>query len=495
MCIVGLNLLLTACSLTAAADPTNRFNDPAPPVVTPLPAEYSLPAAAADGAVTIHRSPRPLAPDAIVQDWPNLLGPQQSLVCNEQPLRTSWLEPGAQQALWEAQTGVGFSAPVVLGDRVLIYRRLDDEAVLECRRSEDGARYWRTAHPTTYVDRFRYNGGPRSTPVVSDGRVVTYSPLGRLRCHDLATGHLFWERDIGSSFDVPEAYFGLTTSPVVVDGLVYLNIGGRTGPEMASFDLATGALHWATGDSWGASYATPLAVTVHQRPLLICFLGGAVTSQERPFPGGLLVLDRRNGVELLRHPWRSKQPASVNASSPVLEGEQILVSSLYGPGALAVTLDAELSAHTAYTTTKYSSHWMTPVVYDGILYGFADNNLVAMRWRDGTQLWHAKPKIPVALIAGPHDADAKAQQFGKASLLRTDTGFLCLGEDGLVAWLDLDAEGWRVTSAARLFSAKQTYTPPVISHGLLFVMQNSVDRTSGAGPRLLCYDLRGRDNE
>ena len=45
-------------------------------------------------------------------------------------------------------------------------------------------------------------------------------------------------------------------------------------------------------------------------------------------------------------------------------------------------------------------------------------------------------------------------------------------------------------SRARLFAARESWALPVLSRGLLYVMQNTRDVLQGTGPRLLCYDLR-----
>jgi len=46
-----------------------------------------------------------------------------------------------------------------------------------------------------------------------------------------------------------------------------------------------------------------------------------------------------------------------------------------------------------------------------------------------------------------------------------------------------------------VFSAPETFTPPVISRGLLCVAQYRADTISGHPPRLLCYDLRANSKD
>jgi hypothetical protein len=56
--------------------------------------------------------------------------------------------------------------------------------------------------------------------------------------------------------------------------------------------------------------------------------------------------------------------------------------------------------------------------------------------------------------------------------------------------MDLTPKGYREVSRSRLFMARESWTLPVLSRGLLYVVQNTRDFVSGARPRLLCYDLR-----
>jgi hypothetical protein len=78
----------------------------------------------------------------------------------------------------------------------------------------------------------------------------------------------------------------------------------------------------------------------------------------------------------------------------------------------------------------------------------------------------------------------------RGSLLAVDGQLLCLGELGHLVWMDLSPKGYREVSRAWLFAARESWALPVLSRGLLYVVQNTRDILTGAGPRLLCYDLR-----
>ncbi len=59
---------------------------------------------------------------------------------------------------------------------------------VECLHAETGATYWQFRYPTEFEDRYGYNNGPRSSPVIDGDRVYTYGAKGKLHCLELKTG-------------------------------------------------------------------------------------------------------------------------------------------------------------------------------------------------------------------------------------------------------------------------------------------------------------------
>ena len=80
----------------------------------------------------------------------------------------------------------------------------------------------------------------------------------------------------------------------------------------------------------------------------------------------------------------------------------------------------------------------------------------------------------------------------RGTLLYVDGAFLALGEMGHLLWLDLTPAGHKEISRAWLFAARETWSTPVLSRGLLYISQHSRDFLRGTQPRLLCFDLRAQ---
>jgi hypothetical protein len=176
----------------------------------------------------------------------------------------------------------------------------------------------------------------------------------------------------------------------------------------------------------------------------------------------------------------------VNASSPVVasakagEPARLFVSEAYTAGGLCVEVDQDFKTTDAWRAEKFGMYWMTPLAADGCLYGFAGlhdrgTELVCHEVQSGRELWRND-------LGGA---------FGRASLLATGDGVLCLGEFGELAWLELTPKGARVLERCSLFEAPETWTLPALSRGLLYVQQNEPGR-GGTKPRLVCYDLRAK---
>ena len=113
-------------------------------------------------------------------DWPQFLGPSRDGVYHGSALAAAWPETGPP-AVWKREVGAGFSGPVVQGDRLILFHRLGDRATVDCLEATSGRSLWRADYPTDYRDDFGFDAGPRATPAIAHGRVITFGAEGRFR--------------------------------------------------------------------------------------------------------------------------------------------------------------------------------------------------------------------------------------------------------------------------------------------------------------------------
>lgn len=426
----------------------------------------------------------------MTSDWPRFLGSSHDLISPETKLLKTWPEKGPT-LLWEVEKGVGYTSPAVAGGRLILFHRLGDEEIVECLDAETGSLYWSHAYPTDYVDRYGFNGGPRASPVIHGSYVLTHGAQGKIHCFSLSDGKLLWHHDIAAEYKVPQNFFGVGSTALGEGDLFIVQVGAPGGPCIVAFKAKTGEVAWTAGDKWRASYASPIPADLNGRRRILVFAGG----ESDPATGGLLTIDPTNGHIESRFPFRSKNPISVNASSPTLVGQQVFLSTSYRTGCTLVDLATPGEVRKVWKTNALESHFSTAIHRDGFLYGFHGSGshntaIVCVDTKSGEQKWKFFPELEgEALVQGTRQS--VPMSTGRGSLLYADGAFLCLGEQGHLLWLDLTPEGHRILDQTRLFAAAETWSPPALSRGLLYVMQNTKDKLAGTPPRLLCYDLRG----
>ena len=439
--------------------------------------------------VTFVAAPKPLPADAVTSEWPGFLGPTHDMVSPETCLAAT-LPPDGPPLVWSMAKGMGYGAPAIADGRLVLFHRVGGEAVVDCLDPADGRRFWRFAYPTAYRDRYGYNHGPRCSPVIAGGRVFAYGADGKLLALDLATGRLCWQHDILSEFKLQQNFFGVGATPLAADGALYVNVGADGGPCLAAFDPATGRRLWGAGERWGPSYAAPVPAVLGGRRYLLTFAGG----ESDPATGGLVVVDPERRAVAAEFPWRGTRYESVNASAPLALGDRVFVSECYGAGGVMLRWDPAGGLAPVWTNRDFGTHFMTAVAEDGCLYGVdghgpGDAWLCCVDAATGQTRWRVQPKWEETLATKDGPRTRTTGTF-RCWLLRVEGRALCLGEYGHLLWLDLNPDGYRELSRARLFVANDTWTPPVLSRGLLYINQNNRDPLAGTPPRLLCYDLR-----
>jgi outer membrane protein assembly factor BamB len=421
-------------------------------------------------------------------DWPRFLGAGRDGKSAEPGLEKELSRAGV---VWAHSRGESYSAPSISGNRLIHHTRFQGLEKIECLDTATGGLLWSDGVPTTYRDRFNYLNGPRASPAIDGDRVYTLGVQGILDCHRLQDGKLLWRRKLGEEFGVDTDFFGFACSPLVEGHSVVVNLGMKK--CVAAFDKSTGETRWVSGDQWGRSYASPVAATMHGRRVLLVFAGG----ESSPPVGGLLCVDPTTGKIHDRFAWRSPRHASANASTPVVSGNRVFISSSYDVGGVMLEVRPDFTFKEIYRTKAYASHWATPILIDGFLYGFANNKLVCMDWATGERVWRSVPQVGSAEFQPLEGSGRGADRyrppvgdggFGIGSLIHADGHFLCLGETGLLAWMDLSPDGCIILSSVRLFTADQTWTAPVVSNGRAYICQNLPG--IGTEPRLICLDLK-----
>ena len=492
--VTVMALLPVSCNPagTRAADK----GPPAPKVfVDPAPPEFqgssgkAPPQPRPHPDIQFYSEPKPLHPDAVTHDWVSFLGPTHNAASTETHLLED-LDDTQPKLAWALRKGTSYTSPAIQGEYLVYLHRVGNVERVECLHPESGELYWQFEYPTDYRDRYGYNNGPRASPVIDGDRVYTYGALAQLHALELKTGELLWKRNIAEEFKAPQDFFGISNTPLVEGDLLIINVGAPGGPTVAAFDKMTGKMVWGAGEEWGPSYASPVPAVIHGKRRVFVFAGG----DSQPPAGGLLSIDPANGKVDFTYPWRSRSYESVNASTPTVIGNQVMISASYKTGAVLLDILPDLSREVLWTNFDFDLHFTTAVHKNGYLYAFDGRNepdagLSCIRLRNGEQVWRVEPEWKETVTTGGRSREVTMSTF-RGWLMPVDDRFLALGEWGHLLWLDLSPDGYQELSRTWLVKARETWALPVLSRGLLYVSQNTKS-LDGEPPRLLCFDFRG----
>lgn len=387
-------------------------------------------------------------------DWPEFLGPTRDNRSPETGLRETLPSEGLP-LVWKRPMGSGYGAPSIRGDVLVIHHREGGQEVVEACDAATGKTRWRHSYGSQFVDPFGYGSGPRCSPLLTSDRCYTFGAEGVLLCLELATGKVVWRRDTQKEFDVPEAFFGVGSSPVLEDGLLIAIVGGQPNSGVVAFDAATGKTVWENvGEKtwtgvpmtgwpgerkvvWNvadpafqkqASYCTPVLASIHGKRHVLC-----VTRQ------GLVSLDPKTGAPYFSFWFRARPDASVNAMSPVVDGDRILISSAYyksGSVLLRVRPDG-LGVEDVWRGLQLEMHWARPVLAEGHVFAFSGRNEPDARFRcvdfsDGSLRWDRAEGWPNAGHSKLADGEPAPNVFGRGSAILADGKLIALGESGLL---------------------------------------------------------------
>jgi len=378
------------------------------------------------------------AGQAPANDWPQLLGPDRNGAVGVQI--AAWPADGPA-IRWRRPVGEGFAGPAVVGSKLILFHRVDDQEVVEALDTATGEPLWSTGHPTTYRDDFGFDEGPRATPTVVKDRVFTFGAQGVLQALDVSDGSRLWSVDTHAEFDVRKGFFGAASSPLVHDGIVMVNVGGRGNAGIVAFDSATGAVLWTATDHQ-ASYSGPTITTINGRAAALFFTRA-----------GLVAIEPEDGTVVAEFPWRSRQGSSVNAATPLAIGRRIFISASYGTG--AALLDVRGSSFVPVWTSDdvLTNHYATSVYADGYLYGYHGRQEYSPAFR--------AVDLETGRVAWNED------RFGGGTVILAGDDLLILRERGELILAAATPESFRPRARARILGGiVRAY--PALAGGVLY---------------------------
>ena len=415
---------------------------------------------------------------AQADDWPHFLGKNLDLHSSETGLDLDFPIEGPDK-LWEFPKGKGHAGPVVADDLLFLIHQVDQNEVINCLAADTGKKIWEHKYPVDVGQSYGITDTPRSSPSIDleTQTVFTLGNDGDLIAFDMKTGTIRWQIKLSDQYGEAPFFFGQGSAPLPYKDKLIIHVGSEKAFVVA-LNKKTGAEIWRATHQWNGSYASPIITKINDVDRLLVFAGG----ETKPPHGGLVCLNPENGKIDDSFSWRSTNFASVNAATPVPCGRNLVfITEDYGKGGIMLRFDSNFKARIAWTSQDFGCQFQTPIYHDGVLFGVGGNGglMLAYDALTGAHLWNEgffKTTIPWKDRPVPIS-------LGKAHMIHVQNQFLCLSENGSLINFRLDRSGPEVIAKARLFYAPETWAPPVISNGRLFVNQNELNR------RLICYDL------
>jgi outer membrane protein assembly factor BamB len=132
------------------------------------------------------------------------------------PPPAAWPEKLVEK--WRVEVGIGHSSPVIHGARAFQFAREAERELLRALDLPTGAVVWQQGYDAPYTMNpaaVSHGRGPKSTPLVSMGRVYALGISGLLSALDAETGRVLWRSDFGDRFGTTSPLYGAATSPMI----------------------------------------------------------------------------------------------------------------------------------------------------------------------------------------------------------------------------------------------------------------------------------------
>ena len=395
-------------------------------------------------------------------DWPQYRGPDGDEISKETGLLKEW-PAGGPAISWKATgVGSGFSGVSVAKGRVYTMGDGTDSSFVYVLNEADGKPVW--SHKIGAIGGGNGFPGPRCTPTVDGGLVFAMGQFGDLACMDAGTGRELWrtnlEKDLGGKM---MSGWGFSESPLPVGDKVIVTPGGPGG-TVAALDKKTGRVIWRTKEVTDkASYSSAVLATIGKTRQVIQLTDSSVIGIE-PASGKVL--------------WRGARPGKTAvASSPVIAGDLVFVSSSYGIGCNCFQVTEPKDATGAWTVQQLYANTQMANQHGGMIglgenvFGFSD---IGKAW-----VWL---NIKTGAVT-----QAENSKLHKGSETLADGMLYLRMEDkpGTVVLLEPSAMGW--SEKGRFdqpdHSDRKSWPHPVVANGRLYLRDQDL---------LLAYDIKAK---
>lgn len=377
-------------------------------------------------------------------DSPTFRGPLSDGTTPVAPGSSDWVKPALEQ-VWKRPVGGGH-AGIGVADRAIytIEQRGNMEAVV-AYDAASGQPCWSHQYQAsfTHVEPMG-GGGPRTTPVVMDGRVYTLGAQGHLYCLDAASGKVVWQTNILVDADAKNLEWGMSGTPLVIGDKVIVNPGVNadktSNKAVIAYDRITGKQLWAAGNDQ-AGYASLMLVKLDGVEQLLLFDAAGLK--------GLKVSD---GKQLWLYPWQTS--FDMNCAQPIVFGDdQVFISSEVANGGAMLKVSHtgdQWNVSEVWKNRYLGIKFSNAVLHQDHLYGLANGYLTCVEAKTGERKWKAR------------------QSYGNGQVLLAGDVLVITTESGEVALVSATPTKFIEMKKVLVFTGR-TWNVPAIARGKLYL--------------------------
>lgn len=379
------------------------------------------------------------AAQLFAQDWSQWRGANRDGKAGGFTAPKSWPKELTQK--WKKTVGLGDATPALVDGKLYTFGRQDANEVVLCLDSATGQTLWEQIYPAMHevTGPAARHPGPRSSVAVTDGKVCSLGVGGILSCIDTANGNVLWRKQSVEDYLGTDYKFDASMSPIVVNGLCVVYVGGEGKGALIAFNLNDGKAKWKY-EGEAPSNSSPVLMTVDGT-------GQIVTLSEKKLIGVSLA----DGTLLWEVPFEAERG---NNTTPVIDGQTLYLVGI-GKGVVAMKVekqDDKFAANEIWSndSAQIGARFTTPVLKDGMLFGFNDK-LYCLNAQTGEMLW-------IDTVSGGQSA--AIIDIGSAMMALTLKGELVVYEP----------TGKQYTELARYkVSETETWAHPVITDKSIFI--------------------------
>ncbi len=368
------------------------------------------------------------------ESWSQFRGNQRDGASQESGLSNKLLKQGPK-LVWKSDIGDGFSELTISKGVVYTMHSQKSDSVsgeehVAAFNAENGKKIWSTRVDSLFFDTF--GDGPRSTPVIGTKNIYSLSSYGKLSANSLKDGKLVWQVDFVKTFGSTLPRWGFSSSPLLVENTLIVEVGGTNSRAFIGFDKLTGKTLWTNGKG-NASYNSPINVKIDGKTNII-------------FANGPHLYSLNTKGDTL---WTFKSSMRSPASMPIVfDKNKIFISDLRGGGFIVAEVNKK-KVKQLFKAKTMKNDYSSCVYHNGHFYGFNVAALQCVSATDGTKMWTKRG-------------------FGKGSLILVGEKLLVLSDKGKLIQIKATSEKYTEQGKFQAIKGK-SWTAPSFANGKLFI--------------------------